>query len=362
MKLAPYDLHGSVFRAFFSRKYYACEFLEHNLPPEVVNDVDFYSLLHREESYISPSLQGFFADVIYDGNLRDGTGLAIYMLLDYQIGPASACYLQLLRFMVQHWDRYHADREPFARMPAVVPVVMRLGNALWRDKSLREMFAKDTLFARYTPDFEFPVYTATYISDEVSKGSLVGNALLLLWKALQSEHPLQRAAKLFHQLWMEKEPNGPIPAIRLLLPYFLAVHKQSTCAELRAEMSRLPQGEAFMKDLAQEFSSEAYYKGLADGMARGMESGLSRGIEQGMTQGLEQGTEKSIREILFFLAKARYGPLPVELKAKINAIQDRTTIDRLITEILSIESLAAYQALVEKACQGGGLPDERTPD
>lgn len=82
----------------------------------------------------------------------------------------------------------------------------------------------------------------------------------------------------------------------------------------------------------------------------GIEKGLKQGLEQGLEQGLKQGRQEGIiqksREALINVLRERFEKIPDELVEAIALLEDETTLTDLLRQSISIESVAAFQAVV----------------
>ena len=95
-----------------------------------------------------------------------------------------------------------------------------------------------------------------------------------------------------------------------------------------------------MKSFAAEFYPEVY------------ESGLNEGRNQGRSEGRTEGLGEEACEILFTLAGARFGVLPVVLTTKIKNIHDVTTLSTLALGLQTAETIEVFESLVDKALAG----------
>ena len=338
MDYTPHNPHDALFKEFFGRPALAADFLENNLPGDVAAVLDFSSIQPVPESFIGPGLERYFADLVFECLLKDGKEASVYLLLEHKSSPEAGCAIQLLRYMVQLWERHlKANEGPPPRprplpLPVVIPLVLYHGKDAWRGKPLRGLFAEDPTLAAFIPDYRMLVYDLSHIPEEAIQGHLESKAVLLLWKALLSEAPLPKVAQLVHLLWSARHSANVIKTIELFLRYLLAVEKHIKVEEIEKELLKLPEGELIMRDIVIEFAPEAYKKGMLDG------------VEQGKAEGIETG----VRDTLLALAKARFGALPAELADTVAGVHDLERLNRLSICVVTTESLAAFQADVER--------------
>jgi len=84
--------------------------------------------------------------------------------------------------------------------------------------------------------------------------------------------------------------------------------------------------------------SEAYQEIRTEGRTEGLEEGRVEGLREGETQGV-------IRSILAILG-ARFGQLPQNFFDRLHEL-DVSRLSDLVVKAMSIESLAAFEALIQ---------------
>ena len=73
---------------------------------------------------------------------------------------------------------------------------------------------------------------------------------------------------------------------------------------------------------------------------KGIEKGIQKGIEKGIEKGREEGAIRSRHAILVRLLRSRFGEVPAEVAARIEATSDIATLDRWLDRLLDAESIA----------------------
>ncbi len=71
---------------------------------------------------------------------------------------------------------------------------------------------------------------------------------------------------------------------------------------------------------------------------KGIERGIQVGRDEGIQVGLNEGTEKTIIDTTLKLLTKRFGPLPKEIREKINKT-NLTNLEHIIDNIFDYESL-----------------------
>jgi len=83
--------------------------------------------------------------------------------------------------------------------------------------------------------------------------------------------------------------------------------------------------EGVKQGIAQGFK-QGVAQGLEQGVAQGLEQGVAQGLEQGVAQGLKQGIAQGLAHSLLEVYGARFGAMPEDLRAVVEALDDEPTL------------------------------------
>ena len=126
--------HDAFFRHLFARPSVAAEFFRLYLPPEVAGRLDLARVQLEDASFVDEKLREHFSDLLFRVGLKDGGAAFIYILLEHKSAPDERVALQLLRYIVQAWDRLPTP------LPWIIPVVVYHGVRAWHvEQRLRGM-------------------------------------------------------------------------------------------------------------------------------------------------------------------------------------------------------------------------------
>ena len=76
--------------------------------------------------------------------------------------------------------------------------------------------------------------------------------------------------------------------------------------------------------------------------------GRDEGVLIGVEQGVQQGELKNAREMVIDMATEKYGFLPLSLESEIRTIQSVATLKGLGRQILKVDKIEDFTALVKK--------------
>jgi predicted transposase/invertase (TIGR01784 family) len=328
--------HDTLFRKYYANVGAVAEFLEHNLPEDVAGHIDFQTLSASSESFVSDELRTFFADRVYECRLRDGRDASIYILLEHKSAPAPVCAVQVLRYMVMLWEDA-AINGLAQELPVVIPLVVYHGKRTWTGRQLRDLFPQGPL-DRFIPGYEMMVFDLSTIPESEIKGSLAGKAVLLFLKALQERQPDAKLAELFRLLMSALGPDSAMKTINIFLRYIHEVREDITPQRIFEALAQLPEGEKVMRNVAAEYSPDAY----------------RQGVEKGVEKGIDKGIEKGVRDALLSILSSRFGVLRPAINAKLARITDPTTLTSLAPSAASVESLQEFERVLDSVLEDIG--------
>ncbi|MDA1013736.1 MAG: Rpn family recombination-promoting nuclease/putative transposase [Planctomycetota bacterium] len=129
----------------------ARSFIETHLPAEVVATLDLSTLQLRDGAFVDESLRENLTDLVFEVARRDEPGsVLVGILFEHKSSPEKYIALQLLRYMVNIWER---QRRAGDELLVVIPVVLYHGQVKWWAKtSMRELLEAPDALKSYIPD------------------------------------------------------------------------------------------------------------------------------------------------------------------------------------------------------------------
>lgn len=335
-KLRKFDTpHDLLARAYFGDRAVMRRFLEDFLPARLSAALDYDSLEDSKETFLTPGLKKSMGDLVFRCRSRNGDEGSIYVLFEHKSHPDHFCAVQVLRYMALIWE--DALKAPGKKvLPFIIPIVFYHGKEHWNGKPLRQLFPEETPFAAYIPDFTLLLYDLSKVPEDTLKAGLTNNAMLLLLKALHDELPARKIAEAFQLLASAAGGRDVAETIRLFFTYLEQARPDITPDDIEQEMAALPQGDTTMQTFMERFSELAFERGMMVGEAKGW----------------AEGEATATRRLIVTLLGHRFDVVPVALAARLKNITDMDALATLATAILKVESLEAFEALVDKALEG----------
>lgn len=222
MPKKPAKPHDEFFKASFGRKEVALEYLQSMLPAELSCDLDLELLERVNGSFVSPALQEYFSDVVYQCPLiASKLHINPCFIFEHKSKPESRPHLQLLRYMLDSWTEQLNQGQK--QLTPIIPIVVYHGKQGWRKRKMSSYFGKKlpTSLLPYIPEFDYIFTNVRDLSNqqilELFQGLLI-NTFLLLKHIWEPEYIMKNPQLVFINL---NEPDNHHDFIVFMLAYLL---------------------------------------------------------------------------------------------------------------------------------------------
>ena len=297
--------HDRFFKEVWSRKAIGQDFLQHYLPSEIVALLDLDSLELTKESFVDKRLRQHYSDLLYTIKFRDGTPGFVYILLEHKRTPERLTALQVLRYLVQIWEKALAQGLGKDGLPPILPVVLYQGDSPWPyGDTLQQIVRLPAQAASYVPDFHYVLCDLTGFTDAEIRGAVLLRVSLLVMKHIGDERLAERLPGILRLLGELREKHTALEYLETLLRYL------ATAAE---DLSEQAVGEALNEVLP--VLEEQFVATLAQ-----------KWLEQGRAEGEAKGLLAGERRVLLRQVELRFGPLPDDYQARIAAADSDTLL------------------------------------
>lgn len=285
--------HDHFFKALFSQREAAQDFLKNYLPADLIRLFDLTTLDIRKDSFVDPELQSHFSDILYKIACHDGLETYIYLLFEHKSYPDPQLAFQLLRYLVRIWEQ---DRQQQLPLRPIVPLVLYHGHQTWTTPlDFRGLFDLPTALQRYIPQFEYQLYDLSHYSDEEIRGEVILRVSLLLLKYISSDAIGSQLKSMVNLLRDLSQKETGLEYLYTLLRYVAgATDKLDRTDYIEVVEAIFEQGDEAMPTLIEQWKKE----GEAIGLQKGREEGLVKGLEQGLEEGQRQATLTLLRRFL----------------------------------------------------------------
>ncbi|MEK7255241.1 MAG: Rpn family recombination-promoting nuclease/putative transposase, partial [Bacteroidota bacterium] len=144
---------NDLFVATFQIKSEVVAFLKNFVSLEISSNLDLDSLALDDNSYLTLQLDKFESDVVYNCNWKDKLPVKVSLLFEHKSSPPSRLALQLLRYMLEIWDKQIEQEQT---LTIIIPIIVYHGEEGFRFKPLAEFFGEiaDPVLKKFIPNFD----------------------------------------------------------------------------------------------------------------------------------------------------------------------------------------------------------------
>jgi predicted transposase YdaD len=334
--------HDNGYKLLFSHATMVADLIRGFVHEDWVKDLDLTSLEKVGGGYVSDDLRNRESDMVWRVRWGEERWLYVYLLLEFQstVDPFMAVrVMTYVGLLYQDLIRQRA-LAPSGRLPPVLPLVLYNGNLRWgAAQEIAEMVEEvPGGLERYRPHLRYFLLDEGRLArEDLDSVRNLAAALFRLEKSRGLEDVERVVAALVE--WF-REPDlselqraFTVWLVRVLLPARLPGVEIPGMADLQEVKSMLAEN---VIDWTQEWKQA--------GFEEGMEKGLEKGLEQGLEQGMEKGLKKSLvlfRDVLVKQLETRFGSLPAEALARLEAIGSIEALAELLGRVPEASSLAA---------------------
>ncbi len=187
----------------------------------------------RKESFIDPELRESFSDLLFSVKTVTKSEVFIYLLLEHKSAPDAWVAFQLLRYIVQFWERLRSQGSQ--RLPLIIPIVFYHGRERWNVSRHLNALVEPGIaeLQKYALDFEYLLRDLSPGGGEEIKGQpKLRSGLQMLRYIFFSDELRRRLREIFRNL-REMRLNDALEWARTLLAYLSGTRKKIPKEELQ---------------------------------------------------------------------------------------------------------------------------------
>jgi hypothetical protein len=322
-------IHDALFKTTFSQIEHATGELQAILPPALSAHIDFATLARCPGTFVSDDFSQRHADLLFSAQIA-GKKALLYVLFEHQSTVDPLMLFRLLAYMVRIWEAHLRSEPEATRLPAILPVLLHHSRSGWTAKvAFEDLLDVDPTvlaeIAPYIPHFRCVLDDLGEESEEDLRArAMSALGRLALWCLKNSRTPellvaqFGRWAELMRQV--ARAPDG-MAALGTILQYVWEVHATIGVEELRELVAR-----EVGKDVEEAIVTTA-------DMLR------AEGRGEGLTKGRSEGRLEGQREMLLKQLSKRFGTLPEDAAARVNAAGP-TDLEAWSDRVLTAATLA----------------------
>ena len=255
----------------------ACSFIQQHLPPHVVATLELSTLQLREGSFVDEDLRESLTDLLFEVALKDGGRVCVGILFEHKSYVDRFTALQLLRYMINIWERQRSDDETLC---VVIPIVLYHGRARWTAATnMRQLIEAPEALAAYVPDSETCLIDLSQIPDEQLGDNLRLQVVLRILKHIFAPDLKDRLEEIMPLVEAVRRQENSLQLLETLLRYVFSGTQSVTRQDVHQIVLNSLSTDSPMPTIADELRAEGRVEGRVEGRAEGFRAALLNLIE-----------------------------------------------------------------------------------
>lgn len=257
-----YFSHNNFFAAFFDEKDVVESFLKEYVPAEITKVLDFNTLQIDKESFVDRKLSRHFSDILYHIRYKQNPAY-VYFLFEHKSREKKKkkklTPFQLLKYMVNIWDRHLKRHKEVENLPPIIPMVIYHGEQEWEVRTdFLSLFDVPQCMGKYIPNFCFELYDISHTPDDYIKGTVLLRILFLTYKYIFNPELLHKLKDIFRLLMELEDKTRESEYLEILLRYLSSSAEHVSVEALRETVVEFfEQGGDIMPTIVQQVKNEA---------------------------------------------------------------------------------------------------------
>ena len=310
----PNQQHDEFVKTQLSDKVNVQDFIRQFLPEGLVAKLDLEGIELDNTTYITPKLAKYYSDLVWLCQYKE-TQVRVAFLVEHKSAPVPYPHLQLLRYMLEVWEKNLKDEKPFL---LIIPIVFYHGDDKWNNRPMAEYFeGVDDDLLQYIPQFNYELINLSDYDDADIlrfRMGLLKNVLLALRYGRDSSYLRENFGIFFVEMGDYIETPTGKDFVQTMLVYLL---KSSEFSDLEIEnmITQIPSSIKNSVMTSYDYLVEALEERAEKRVTkRIIEEVTGRVTEEVTGRVTEEATEKAQIE---FIKNARLEGSTVEFIAKI---------------------------------------------
>ncbi len=345
--------HDGGYKLLFSHPEMVEDLLRGFVREDWVRDLDFSTLEKVPGSYVTPDLSTRESDVVWRLRWKGGRVLYVYLLIEFQSKVDPFMALRMMVYLGLLYQDLLQRGEPgrSGKLPPVLPLVLYNGYASWgAAREVSELIEEiPGGLELYRPRLRYCLLDEMRMAD--SELESLRNLAAAMFRLEKSPGPEDARRILGAAMEWLREP-GLEGLRRSFTHWVLRGLLPSRVRGVRfPELADLEEVRSMLAERAMSWSDRWEQEGMEKGIKKGIEKGIEQGIEQGIERGIEQGSSKGsnrglaqARGVLLRDLERRFGPLPEEVRRRVEAVASIEDLTELSIRAGAASSLADLTA------------------
>ena len=322
----PFD---AAYKRMFGLREMVEQFAAGYLPADWSQQVRWETFRLEPTEQTGPGLQQRENDLVCSVERRDGRGVQIFIMLEFQSGVDLAMAVRMNTYIAmrteQHWREHTGSRESW-EVPAVLPVVIYTGSRNWtagQDLAVKWPAAMGEL-AEYGQRLKYVLVTAGTARELPGDRANVADALFRIERAGSPGEAREAVGWMLRALEDVENPEVEESVLQWLGAVYWPTRMPG---EKLPDVSRLREVPEML---------EQHFVPWSDTL-----------LAEGKVQGLEEGVENGRKELLLKQVRQRYGDrTATEVALLLDAVHSLAKLDEIGLSVLTCGTSEAFLARV----------------
>ncbi|NBC33040.1 MAG: DUF4351 domain-containing protein [Alphaproteobacteria bacterium] len=323
-----------IYHRLFSHPLMVEQLVRDFVPEAMAADLDFQGMERINSKAFSRAGVRREGDVIWRIPTGYGTDIYLYLMLEFQSQSDNWMAVRTLVYQGLLWQQIIAEKrlKPGELLPPLLLLVLYNGGPRWSaETDIAALIAlpKGSPLAYWQPQARYHLLDmGGATGDDAARKD--GLAALLV--RLEQRHQPETLVPLIDAVidWFRAHPD--YDGLKRLFTELVANAIDGTGVPL-AIPDDLKDMRTMLATLGKTWREEWTAEGLAKGRAEGLAEGLAEGRAEGLVEGRVEGRQEAQTDILVRQIERRFGPVPQDLRQRIDAA-DSATLDRWLDRIL----------------------------
>jgi predicted transposase/invertase (TIGR01784 family) len=332
--------HDAFVRHSFENPLVLQEFCSNYLPRSVAEQIEINKVRLDHDSFVDKNLKEHLSDLLINAPLRNSSTAKIYILFEHKSGDERFVMLQLLRYMVQIWQKELAAQKSVSSycLTPIIPLILYHGDKqMTAPVEFSELIKAVPEMERYTPRFSAHLLDLSVIDENDLSGGVRIFSVMNMLQIIRSSRLNDRLPEIVKALDTISEQQDVLSIIRTILFYALSGSDKVTEAAVTRTVQQIRNGGEIMNTLVKKWVDQGFRKGVEEGIEKGIEKGIRKGREEGFEKGIEKGIDE-VRIVILKAVKARFGEVSEKMKSYVASTSDTHVLEGIIPLVISCSS------------------------
>jgi predicted transposase/invertase (TIGR01784 family) len=202
------SIHDNFIRSILANRDIAADYFRYSLPASISSELDFSTLTHLPDSYLSKELRKTMSDVVYTCQKKnDRKEIKVSLLVEHKSFPDKYTPVQIGSYIFSALQKQVTNKEPLS---VVIPVLLYHGKSKWEYQTLAGLFeGVDAAWEQYIPNFSYLYNDLGEVRDEEVEGlnnKFLAASLFALKYSYDPKWLEENAVKML--IWADEGPEG----------------------------------------------------------------------------------------------------------------------------------------------------------